>query len=270
MSTRIDVKKLQEGLQTRRLGKKIFFTQSVSSTNDWSKELATFGAQEGTVAIAQTQTAGRGRVDREWISPDGGLWFSLVLRPKIPAKNATALVFVAGLAVAETLRECYGLRVETKWPNDVLVNMRKICGILTEMKTTGEKINYVSIGIGLNANLDVEKVFPAELKKTVTSLEKETGKKIRLEGLFRALMQKLETLYDLFLNEGSTAILLRWKKYASFLGCQVDAENESETLSGVAYDVNNDGALILKLTDGTIKEIHVGDIPVRTTQTQAS
>jgi BirA family biotin operon repressor/biotin-[acetyl-CoA-carboxylase] ligase len=253
---------LQEGLRTKWLGRSIFFSSQVDSTNVLAKELATHGAAEGTVVIAETQTCGHGRLGRKWFSPKGGLWFSAVLKPKLKPANAAGLVFVASLAVAEVLREVYGLIVETKWPNDVLVNGRKICGILTEMSTTGEKVNYVIVGVGVNANF-VKEVFPEDLKAVAASLQSELGRKIKLEELFRVLLEKLEGFYGLFMREGVEPILANWKKRASFLGCQVEAASGAEKWVGLALDVENDGSLVLRLEDGTVKHVFVGDVALR-------
>lgn len=260
---KINVERLLEGLRTKRFGKCIFFSRQIGSTNDWAKQLASLGASEGTIAIAETQTSGRGRLGRKWISPRGGLWFSIILKPPLCAVGAVKLVFVAGLAVAEVLCELYGLRVETKWPNDVLVRGRKICGVLMEMNTTGETVNYVILGIGVNVNFDVKKVFPKELSEATSSLETELGKKVGLEELFCALLEKLENFYESFLKEGFDPVLTRWKNYASFLGCQVEVTSMGERWVGMAFDVDFDGALILRLNDGRVKRVFVGDVSLR-------
>jgi len=259
----IKVEKLQEGLKTRLIGKCIFFAHEVGSTNDWAKELAELDAPEGTVAIAETQTSGRGRLGRKWISPKGGLWFSIIFRPKLKPHETVKLMFLACLAVAETLRDLYGLKTETKWPNDVLVDGRKVCGILSEMKTVGEKMEYVIIGIGVNANLDVEKEFPKELWETATSIQKALGRKISLEELFKALLEKMESLYQQFLKEGFMPILEKWKSYASFLGCEVEVRGDGERLEGTASNVDEDGALILKLKDGSTRRVFAGDLSLK-------
>jgi BirA family biotin operon repressor/biotin-[acetyl-CoA-carboxylase] ligase len=263
MSAKIRLNQLQDGLRTKYLGRKILFSHEIGSTNDWAKELARYGAREGTVVIAGTQTNGRGRLDRKWVSPIGGLWFSLILRIKLHPSEALKLTFVAGLAVAKVLRDMFNLRVETKWPNDVLVKGRKICGILNEMNTTGETVNFVVVGIGVNTNFDVEKTLPEHLKRVSTSLENELGRKVRLEELFRGLLGKLENLYDHFTKDGFDSILEEWKSYASFLGHQVEVTGSKEKLSGLALDVNNDGVLILRLEDGRIKHVFVGDVSLQ-------
>ncbi|NWF86565.1 biotin--[acetyl-CoA-carboxylase] ligase [Candidatus Bathyarchaeota archaeon] len=255
----MDVDRLQEGLCTKRFGKRIVFLQEIDSTNNYAKKLASYGAEEGTVVIAETQTAGRGRLGREWISPMGGLYLSIILRPKIRAVEAVKLVFVASLAVAKVLNEIYRLSVETKWPNDVLVKGKKVCGILAESNTAGEKVNYTVIGLGVNANFSVEKTLPKELAETATSLENELGRKILFEELFRELIEKLETVYYLFLKEGFAPILDEWKKYACFLGQKVEVASGAEKLHGIAVDIDSDGSLILKQNDSSIKLVS-GDL----------
>jgi len=263
MSRKLSVNQLQDGLRTRRFGRSILFSREVDSTNKWARELATYGADEGTVTIAETQTKGRGRLNREWISPTGGLWFSIILRPNVSPTEAVRLTFVAGLAVTKVLREMFDLRAETKWPNDVLANGRKICGVLAEMNTTGETVNFVVVGVGVNVNFDVENVFPKQLKRVATSLEKELGRKVELENLFRALLERLENLYELFVEEGFNPILEQWKNYAGFLGCKVEVSSPTGKMSGSALDIDDEGALVLRLEDGTVKRVFVGDVSVR-------
>jgi BirA family biotin operon repressor/biotin-[acetyl-CoA-carboxylase] ligase len=243
------------------LGRTILFSRKVSSTNDWAKELASLGAMEGTVVVAEAQTFGHGRLGREWASPRGGLWFSAILRPeKLGPVEVAKLVFAAGLAVAEVLHELYHLRVETKWPNDVLINGRKVCGILAETNTKGRWINYVIIGIGVNANFDVENAFHHELGKVATSLKKELGRKVPIDELLKAVLEKLECFYELFLKEGFVPILERWKRYAVFLGRQVEVANGARKTSGLACDVDVDGSLVLKSEDGKMMRVFFGDV----------
>ncbi|HYB68485.1 MAG TPA: biotin--[acetyl-CoA-carboxylase] ligase [Candidatus Acidoferrales bacterium] len=266
MSKRLNPSKLQEGLRTRLLGKSILFSEEVASTNEWAKKLASRGALEGWVAIAETQTHGRGRLDREWISPLGGLWFSLILRPKQRLAKAAKLTYVGGLAVAETLHEEYGLSAQTKWPNDVLVNGRKICGILGEASTMGKEINYVILGIGINANFDAERVLPESIRAGATSLETELNRRIQLEGLFIRLLEKLEATYALYNRRGFSFILKQWKKYACFLGKEVEVRDRIEKTIGLAYDVDMDGSLILMLENGVFKHVFAGEVYLRTSE----
>ncbi len=252
MSNGLTVDRFQEGLQTKWLGRNIFFVHSVASTNVWASELAKLGATEGTVAIADTQTAGRGRLSRRWFSPEGGLWFSIILKPELDAGKAPLLVFVSGLAVAETLCDLYKLSVETKWPNDVLVKGKKICGILSEMKTRGKRVESVVIGIGLNVNFSVKKALREELWCNVTSVEDELGRKAKLGKLFQSLLENFEAIYQSSMLNGFASIIMEWKKYAGFLGKNVEVAVGSEKVNGLACDVDDNGALILRLADGTV------------------
>jgi BirA family biotin operon repressor/biotin-[acetyl-CoA-carboxylase] ligase len=254
---------LQAALRTTHFGRGIFFRRQVKSTNDWAKELAAFGAEEGTVAIADTQTAGRGRLERKWFSPKGGLWFSIILRPKLAPVEATRLVFIAGLAVAETLHEEFGLDVDTKWPNDVLLNGKKVCGILLEMNSTGNRVNYVVMGIGLNVNFKQED-FSLELEKVATTLKHELGGTVQIDVLFMMLLEKLERNYQLFLEEGFEPIIEGWKENASFLGKKVDVTDQHELIHGLALDVDQDGALIVSLENGKKRRVLNGDVILRT------
>jgi len=261
--SKIDLNRLQEGLNTRKFGKKIIFLHEVDSTNDLAKKLANYGADEGTVVLAEKQSAGKGRLGRVWVSPHGGLYFSVILKPKMTASEAVKLVYVAGLAVAESLRDLYNLKVETKWPNDVLVNRRKACGILSEMSCVDEHLNFVILGIGVNVNFDVKKALPKALQKSVTSLQDVLGRKVEVEELFKKLLEKLENLYVLFLKGGFLQILKEWKKFASFLGCQVQVLSCGKKWVGIALDVEEDGSLSLEVEDGTVKHFLFGDVILR-------
>lgn len=154
--------------------------------------------------------------------------------------------------------------VGTKWPNDVLVNGKKICGILTEMNTTGETVNFVVVGVGVNANFDVEKVFPEELIRVTTSLENELRRKVRLEKLFAGLLETIEKLYELYTRKVFNPVLEEWKGYAGFLGRRVEVTSPTEKLSGQALDVDRDGALVIRLKDERIRRVFVGDVSLQT------
>jgi BirA family biotin operon repressor/biotin-[acetyl-CoA-carboxylase] ligase len=177
--------------------------------------------------------------------------------------EAAKLVFVAGLAVADVLHEMYGLKMETKWPNDVLISGRKICGILSEMTTTTKNVHFVVVGVGVNVNFDVEKVLPESWSSAVTSLKDERGHAVHLEELLRALLEKLEHIYDLYNENGFDAVLAKWKQYAVFLGKKVEVTGEKEAFSGLALDVDDEGALVLRLSDDEIRRIFVGDVSMR-------
>lgn len=249
--------------KNRLVGKMLLFGRMVPSTNDWAKRLASQKVPDGTVVVAEVQTVGRGRLGREWFSPKGGLWFSVVLRPKTEAAEAAKFVFAASLAVADALGEFCGLHAETKWPNDVLVGGKKICGILTEINSSGKNVNYAVIGVGLNANFKVKETLPKEVMETATSIEDELGRQVDYNDLLSAVLEKLDKVYGVFINEGSDAVLKRWKEFAFFLGHEVAVKVDSETFVGVASDVASSGALVLQLEDGSVREFRVGDVTLQ-------
>jgi BirA family biotin operon repressor/biotin-[acetyl-CoA-carboxylase] ligase len=258
----MNVGRVREELRTKLVGRSIIFRHAVASTNVLAKELASLGAQDGTVIIAETQTCGRGRLGSEWVSPAGGLWFSVVLTPGVEPSAASRLVFVAGLAVAKALRELYGLDVAVKWPNDVLVCGKKVSGILAEMSTRGQGADHVVLGIGVNANFEVS-ILPERLWRNATSLRTELGRRINLERLLGVILEELEGAYDLFLNGQFAFVLEEWKGFARFLGSEVEVASAGEDLVGLALDVDGDGALVLRLEDGMLRRVFVGDVSVR-------
>jgi BirA family biotin operon repressor/biotin-[acetyl-CoA-carboxylase] ligase len=237
--------------------------EETGSTNEWAKQLAISGAKEGTITIAVTQSSGRGRLGRTWTSPIGGLWFSIILRPKMRPADMPKLTVLAGLSAAETLQRLYSLRIETKWPNDILVNERKICGILGEANSKGEIVNFAILGIGINANFDAYKSLPDSIAANASSIETELGRKIRLEDLLGALLERLEADYDTYAESGFASILAMWKKHASFLGQEVRVIDHGKAITGVAEDVDEEGRLIVRLKNGTSKHLLAGDVSLR-------
>ena len=184
----MEPEKIKEQLRTDFVGREIKYFAEITSTNEVAKELASRGAEEGTVVLAETQTQGKGRLGRRWLSPKGGVWFSVILRPRISAKYSYQLTFMTAVAVAKTIRKLFKLNAEIKWPNDVLVNERKVCGILTETSTRGDAIDFAVVGIGVNANVDLAS-FPKNLRASVTSLEAEVKGEVEREGLLCALLE---------------------------------------------------------------------------------
>jgi biotin-[acetyl-CoA-carboxylase] ligase BirA-like protein len=253
---------VRKGLQTDFIGKTIRHFREVTSTNDIAKELAAKGAEEGTVVIAETQTQGRGRIGRRWASPTGGIWFSTVLRPDVTPKDALRLTLTAAVAVAHAIRETLELNAEIKWPNDVLIHGRKVCGILTEMSTRGQTVDFVTLGIGINANVDID-TFPENLRASLTSLRTELKREVNRESLLQALLEELENQYKILIQQGFGQILKEWKSLAMFLGSYVEVAVYDEKLSGFATDVDHNGALLIKTQDGRIRKVTSGDVTLR-------
>jgi biotin-[acetyl-CoA-carboxylase] ligase BirA-like protein len=252
-------RRIKEGLQTDFIGQGIHHFNEVTSTNDVAKELAAKGAEEGTVVVSERQTLGRGRLGREWASPQGGMWFSMVLRPKVAPKDASKLTFVAAVAVTKLIREMFDLEAEIKWPNDILIGGKKVCGILTETSTKGDAVDFVVAGVGINANVSLNS-FSEELRDSLTSLKKELKEEINREKFMRALLEELERYYVMFTQKKFDLILGEWRNLAGFLGQYVEIKSFDEEFIGRAVDVDQDGALMVKLRDGTVKKVLSGDI----------
>lgn len=254
--------KIREGLQTDFIGREIYHFAEVTSTNDVARQMASEGAKEGTVVISETQTLGRGRLGREWVSPEGGIWFSIVLRPAVDPRNAPILTFVAAVAIARAIREMFGLDAEVKWPNDVLIKGKKVCGILTETSIKGHVVNFAIVGVGINANVNVG-AFPQSLMISLTSLKEELKQEVQREEFLCALLEELERGYTMFMRKDFGLILEEWTNLAGFLGQCVEVVSFDEKIVGRAVDVDRDGALLIKLEDGTIKRIISGDVKIQ-------
>jgi len=256
---RIQLSKVKESLRTRILGRTILHFRELPSTNEIAKELAVKGVREGTIVVAETQTGGRGRFKRDWASPEGGLWFSIVLRPRVQPKQAPMLTLLASVAVANTITQLYGLGAEIKWPNDVLVNQKKVCGILTEGQTRDGTLNFAILGIGINANFNIE-AFSPPLRETATALKEELGRDIEREILFCRLLGEVESYYELLQGGKLEAILNDWRRLTGFLGSYVVIQSDGGKVEGWAVDLDSDGALIIKLKDQTSVRVTSGDI----------
>lgn len=259
--SQLSPEKVRNGLETSFMGHKIFYFDEAASTNDLAKELAEKGIKEGTVVIAETQTHGRGRLGRRWISPRGGIWFSVILRPTVGCKDAPKIVFTAALAIAKTIRKMLRLTAKTKWPNDVLVHNKKVCGLLAETNVSDDSINFVVLGIGINANVDTN-AFPEELTGSLTSLKKEAKREIPREKFLRALLKEMEHYYNEFTRGRFARILEEWKCLTDMIGKDVEVVSFDERFVGKAINVDQHGALIVRLEDDNIKRVFSADASV--------
>lgn len=234
---------------------------SVSSTNDVARELAVSGASEGLCVIAREQTAGRGRQGRSWSSPPGeGLYLSLILRPQVNASDSAMITLAAAVAVAETLRQDFQAAADIKWPNDVLVRGRKICGILVESAIEGDRLQYAVMGIGVNI---AQHSFPDQIGDGATSLLLETGRVISPEDFVEALLPRLEHWYAAAISQPDH-VIARWEELsASAHDCLVRVESSDGSLEGVTRGLTAAGALIVELPTGERREIVSGEVRVR-------
>jgi len=226
----------------------------ITSTNDIAKKLASEGAREGTVIVAQRQTGGRGRFGKKWVSPVGGLWFSIILRPKIRPQEINLLTFLASVSVCNIINQSLRTRSSIKWPNDILLDEKKVCGILTETAICSGSLEYVVIGIGINTNNRVY-LFPEDLRKNSTSLIEITGEEIDNKALLTRLLREIEDYYRILKVGNYNRILRDWKKHCCLLGKEITIHENGETFTGEAIDVDYQGALLIKLEDGSIRKI---------------
>lgn len=250
---------IREGLDTKILGKgDIVYFEETDSTNTKAKESAVKGAPEGTLIISEKQTKGRGRKGRKWFSPSQeGIYISIILRPTIPPNEAPKITLLTAVAVAETLLSLTSLKIDIKWPNDILVNGKKIAGILTEISTEPDAIDYVVVGLGLNVNTPD---FPDDIKEIATSLFVETGEHFSRVRLIREYLQWHEKYYEIFKRVGFEPVIKRWRELTNIIGHRIMVEMIDEKYIGEVQDVDNDGVLILKDDRGRLHRIISGDV----------
>lgn len=243
-------------LKTDIIARKIYSYKETSSTNDAAYQLAASGEKEGSVVIAESQTAGRGRMGRFWVSPKSkGAYFSIILRPDILPKEVSSITLFSALSVAKTIREMAGLATFIKWPNDVLINDKKICGILTEMNAETDKINFVIIGIGININTK-EELLP----KGATSIMEARGAEISRLELVKGIFKNLDKYYKLFNSDQIAEIIREYKEFSNFLGKRVQVTYHDTKLEGYAIDVDKEGALVLRMDSGLNERVLAGDV----------
>lgn len=250
---------IQDGLKTVLIGGEIVYFAETDSTNHRAALLAEKGAADGTVVVAEAQSAGKGRLGRRWSSPAGvNLYLSIILRPAIAPRSAPLLTFLSSLAVARTIELETGLRPTVKWPNDVLLGGCKVAGLLNEMNAETERVNYVILGIGVNLNMTQEQ-FPADLRYPATSLALALQRPVDRIRFCRRLLGEIDTLYRDY-PAGQDAILAGWLAYFDLLGIRVAVEEPSRIITGLVTGVAADGALLLTLEDGTNERILAGDV----------
>jgi len=243
-------------LKTQVIGKKIYSYKEISSTNDTANSLAASGEKEGTVIIAEYQSRGRGRLGRKWISPrEKGAYLSIILRPDILPREVSLITLCSSLAVAKTIREQIGLAAFIKWPNDILINQKKTCGILTELNGETDKINFVIVGIGININTKREL-----LPEGATSLSVEKGEEISRLKFVKALLENLDKYYKIFNSGKIECIIKEYKKLSVVLDKPVQINYHNQLISGHVVDVDKEGALILRMDSGFNKRVLAGDV----------
>lgn len=249
-------------LKTQWAGNRIVYFDKTDSTNNRAKDAGEKGGVHGTLFVADAQSAGKGRRGRAWSSPPGeSVYMTLLLRPGIMPDRAPMLTLVMGLSVVEAIRTVTGIEAEIKWPNDVVVNKKKVCGILTEMAAEMTYVNYVVIGVGINVN---QKHFPEEIADMAVSLRKETGKVYRRSELIAAVLERFEENYGTFLRTGDLSEIR--KAYDAALvnrGREVRVLEPGNEYEALAEGISDIGELIVRLPDGQKRHVFAGEVSVR-------
>lgn len=251
------------GLNTEFIGGRVYYYHSLESTNREARALASGGAPGGSLVVAEEQVQGRGRMGRGWFSPKGlGIWCSLILRPELQPGEAPPVTMLTAVAVASALEKVAGVAPGIKWPNDLLVGGRKICGILTEMSAEMERVNFLVVGVGINVNTPIED-FPEELKEIATSLYLIKNEPVSRLNLLKHFLREFEFYYQRWINDGFGPVLEEWKKRSVSLGCSVRVSTSREVWDGWAEDVDSDGALLVRMPGGSIKRFVAGEVSLR-------
>ena len=246
---------IKQNLKTKIIGTKIEYKKSVFSTNLIAKDYVTKKISEGTVVVAEKQTKGRGRKQRQWHSPEGGLWFSIVLYPNITPEDGILVTMAASVSVADAIQKSTGLTPEIKWPNDVLINGKKVCGILTEFDAEMDRINYVVVGIGINVNNDISK----DISKIAVSLKQLTGSKVSRVNLLKSILTKFDEMYNYILTGNFRYVRDSWSTFANIIGKKIKVTGERDDIEGYVTDVDEHGCIILKTSEEKIR-ILSGDV----------
>jgi len=253
---RLFVSEVSRQLNTKFIGKKIYYFDTASSTMDIALQLGIKGSPEGTIVLADAQTKGRGRLGRNWFSPKyKGIYLSLILRPQISPNQAPLLTLISAVSICEAIKEKTGLSPQIKWPNDILVHHKKVGGILTELNAEMDLSRFVVVGIGLNVNND-KKALP----EGGASLKEQKKENIDRLELLQEILRRIEANYLLFQREGGCPIINKWREYGITLGRRVKVACQKEHLEGQALDIDIDGGLLIRDDAGLTQKVMSGDV----------
>ncbi|MBZ2175814.1 biotin--[acetyl-CoA-carboxylase] ligase [Schnuerera sp. xch1] len=259
MTDKIDI---EEYLKTNFIGKNIEYFHSIPSTNIKAKEIA-YSKEEGTIVIAEEQTQGKGRIGRNWASPKGkGIWVSIILKPNMNPDKVPKMTLIGAAAISKALKNM-GIKSYIKWPNDIIIGGKKVCGILTEMNYKRDMISYVIMGIGMNVNLD-EDDFNDELKDKATSLKITTGTEIDRSKLLASILNYFENLYIPFEEKDDLSETIKISREQSILiNREVRIIKGNEEKTGKVLDIDNEGKLVIRYEDDKIEKVFSGEISIR-------
>src|SRR3989337_4260444 len=259
---RLSPDELRKTLQTRIIGKELLFFNEVDSTNDAAMEKGAKGLAEGLVVLSEGQTHGKGRLGRTWVSPENvNIYMSVLLRPDISPQHAPVMTMMSAISTARAITEVTGLETTIKWPNDILIDRKKVSGILTEMNAEQERINYIVAGIGINVNIKKQD-FPEDLRMPATSLKECLGKSVDRMNLLFTLIKILEQDYEELKKDGIMSIFRKWRKGCDILNRRIKVSLPGEEITGAAEDFTPEGGLVVRLDSGGKKGIYSGDVSI--------
>lgn len=254
---------ISKNLNTKYIGKDIYIFNEVMSTNTIAKFLSMNGVGNGAVVISEKQIKARGRSGKNWESPLGGVWLSIILNPNVNHSKIPLITLATGVAVENTLKRIGVKNAEIKWPNDILIHGKKVCGILTEAITSFNTIESVIIGVGIDANISIEN-FPEELRENMTTLNDEIGEKVDENLLIKLFLEEFEKISEQFINEEYETILKEWRKNSYTIGKIVEVhEPFSKPYDGYVLGISRDGSLVVEKIDGTLEKVISGECIIK-------
>ena len=259
----IKASEIAKDLNTEYIGKNLYIYKEVSSTNTVAKFLSMNGAENGTVVISEKQTKAKGRSGKSWESPLGGVWLSIILNPNVDHSKIPLITLATGVAVAKTLENIGVENPEIKWPNDIMINGKKVCGILTEAVAKFNTIESVIIGVGIDANLDVEQ-FPEDLQEGTTTLKEVLGREGNENFLIKTFLEEFEKISEQFIHEGYEDILKEWRKRSYSIGKIVEVREPFNTYyDAYVIGIGKEGALVVEKIDGTLEKVISGECIIK-------
>ena len=260
--TSLNAESLRKQLAGKMIGHRLLYYDEIGSTNDEAFRLGEEGAPEGTVLLAESQSSGKGRMQRIWYSPPGAnIYTSMILRPPVGTIRVTQIPIAAGVAAAETINDFCPGRAWIKWPNDVLIGGKKVCGILAQIKMSGQAVDFIVVGIGINVNLDREQ-FPQDIQEIATSLAMEAGREISRPELIFRLYENMAKWYRELTRNGFNTVRERWLNLSEMIGKTVSVMFQNESVRGKAMGLDEDGALILRTTNNQNMTVSAGDATI--------
>ena len=248
-----------DGLDTQFVGRRVYVLEAVDSTNAYAARLASEGAEEGTIVLAERQTAGRGRLGRAFASPEGGIYLSIIVRDRLQGRDVPFITLLSGVAVARAIREVTGLPALIKWPNDILVHGKKVCGILNESRFAGDEIDFIVIGVGVNVSTDMS-AFPPEVRDVASTLKRELGAEVARLPVLKRLLGNVEELLQAYRANGEQDTIQQWVSFSCTIGRRVNVISRSGSVEGMALGIDRTGALVIETAPEKEERVLTGDV----------